>query len=189
MVSTAGGIQNLTAQSTSPRVPAAAQNKAIRETAGNFLKNLRGIPKHGERLVEVVSAFGNVAHSYLKYKASTNEKGQPPHQASRIEPYEPLSLSNEAKNIYDELLRYSVFIEDVRGKSRRGRVVPRLYLRRFLVPHFNLTFSTRDSVELEPAEFEQFLLAPSEFERKYRLKEMAPCDSPRLNFDPEVGGK
>lgn len=166
-------------------MPPAAQNKAIRETAGNFLKNLRSIPRHDERLVEVVSAFGNVAHSYLKYRNSTNERGQPPHQASRIEPYEPLNLSEGAKNIYDELLRYSVFIEDVRGKSRRGKVVPRLYLRRFLIPHFNLTFSSRDSVELEPQEFEEFLLAPSEFERKYRLKEASQADAPRLNFEAE----
>jgi serine/threonine protein kinase len=180
MVSVAGGINAISAEQQSPRVPPAAQNKAIRQTAGDFLKNLRSIPKHGERLVDVVSAFGNVAHSYLKYRNSTNEEGRPPHQASRIEPYEPLNLSEEAKSIYDELLRYSVFIEDVRGKSRRGRVVPRLYLRRFLIPHFNLTFSTRDSVELEPEEFEEFLLSPSEFERKHRLKQSIKTDSGNL---------
>jgi serine/threonine protein kinase len=185
MVSVAGGSSAISNQQAAPRVGPGAQNKAIRETAGNFLKNLRSIPKHGERLVEVVSAFGNVAHSYLKYRNSTNEQGQPPHQASRIEPYEPLNLSDEAKSIYDELLRYSVFIEDVRGKSRRGRVVPRLYLRRFLIPHFNLTFSSRDSVELEPKEFEEFLLRPSEFERKYRLKQTTQKDAPQLNFDSQ----
>jgi hypothetical protein len=75
-----------------------------------------------------------------------------------------------AQQLYDELLRYSVFIEDIRGKSRRGNVVPRLYLRRFLIPHFNLTFSTRDSIELEPVDFEAFLIAPKDFENKFRLK-------------------
>jgi len=75
-----------------------------------------------------------------------------------------------AQELYDELLRYSVFIEDMRGKSRRGNVVPRLYLRRFLIPHFNLTFSTRDSIELEPVDFEQFLTSPKEFEKKFRPK-------------------
>lgn len=187
MVSIAGGASGISNETAVPRVTSTAQNKAIRETAGNFLKNLRSIPKHGEHLVEVVSAFGNVAHSYLRYKDSTNEKGHPPHQASRIEPYEPLNLSEEAKNIYDELLRYSVFIEDVRGKSRRGKVVPRLYLRRFLIPHFNLTFSFRDSVELEPHEFEEFLLRPSDFERKHRLKQTTYSDAPRLNFGNETG--
>ena len=65
---------------------------------------------------------------------------------------------------------YSVFIEDFRGKSRRGNIVPRLYLRRFLIPHFSLTFSTRDSIELEATQFEEFILSPKDFEKKLRLK-------------------
>jgi len=170
MVALSGGVSGISANRPAPRVPPADQNKAIREAAGNFLKNLRSIPRHGERLVEVVTAFGNVAHSFLKFHDSTNESARPPHQATRIEPYEPLTLSDEAQSIYDELLRYSVFIEDVRGKSRRGKVVPRLYLRRFLIPHFNLTLSLRDSVQLEPREFEQFLLNPRLFEDRFRLR-------------------
>jgi energy-coupling factor transporter ATP-binding protein EcfA2 len=173
MVIQAGGettLRELKQNNMPPTVPASVQNSVIRATAGSFLRSLRGIPKHGDRLVEIVTAFGNVAHSYLKFRDSTNEKGKPPHQASRIEPYESCALSSEAQKIYDELLRYSVFIEDVRGKSRRGKVVTRLYLRRFLIPHFNLTFSTRDSVEIEPSEFELFLLQPTRFEEKFRLR-------------------
>jgi hypothetical protein len=106
----------------------------------------------------------------MKFLDSKNEAGSPPKQATRIEPYEPFNLSEPAQRLYDELLRYSVFIEDFRGKSRRGSVVPRLYLRRFLIPHFNLTFSTRDSIELEPTDFETFLTAPENFDREFRLK-------------------
>jgi hypothetical protein len=76
----------------------------------------------------------------------------------------------EAKRLYEELLRYSVFIEDYRGKSRRGDVVPRLFLRRFLIPHFNLTFSTRDSIQLEPADFQELLLDPARFGERFRLR-------------------
>jgi hypothetical protein len=121
-------------------------------------------------LVSIVEAFGNVAHSHLRFLNSKNQEGNPPKQATRIEPYEPLGLSPRAQMLYDELLRYSVFIEDFRGKSRRGRIVPRLFLRRFLIPHFNLTFSTRDSIELEPEQFEAFLLHPKSFEHSLRLK-------------------
>ena len=170
MVGLAGGPTELVRTTATPRVPPRAQNRAIREAAGSFLKNLRSIPKHGDQLVAIATAFGNVAHSYLKFRSSRNEAGNPPHQASRIEPYEPFTLSDEARHLYDELLRYSVFIEDFRGKSRRGKVVPRLYLRRFLIPHFNLTFSTRDSIELEPGEFERFLLEPTKFEEDTRLR-------------------
>jgi len=171
MVSQGGGPDELGRTAAIPRVEPHIQNRAIREAAGLFLKNLRSIPRHGDQLVAIVTAFGNVAHSYLLHKDSRNETDSPPpHQASRIEPYGPLTLSPEAQSLYDELLRYSVFIEDFRGKSRRGKVVPRLYLRRFLIPHFNLTFSMRDSIELEPADFEQFLLSPANFEDRIRLR-------------------
>ncbi len=145
----------------------------------NFLKGLR-ILRNGSKLVEIVAAFGIIAHSYLRYRDSKNEETNPPWQAHRIEPYEPLKLSNEAQKIYDELLRYSVFIEDVRGKSRRGKVVPRLYLRRLLIPHFKLTFSMRDSIELEANEVEELLLLPKEFEKSHLVKKGLIADPDQL---------
>lgn len=171
MVRLGGGPDELAKVGSLPKISASVQNRAVREAAGNFLKNLRGIPRCGEELVAIVEAFGNVAHSHLRFLNSKNQVGNPPKQASRIEPYEPFALSEKAQRLYDELLRYSVFIEDFRGKSRRGNLVPRLYLRRFLVPHFNLTFSTRDSIELEPEEFEAFLLRPKAFEHSLRIKD------------------
>lgn len=176
MVAIVGGTVGLASTANIPRIPAKIQTKAIRAEAGSFLINLRTIHKNGERLVTVVSAFGSVAHSYIKFRNSKNEKGSPPHQGSRIEPYQPLSLRPEADEIYRQLLMYSVFIEDPRGMSRRGMVVPRLYLRRFLIPHFNLTFSTRDSIEMESHEVEQLLMNPIEFEDTHRLRSL---------FDPE----
>jgi len=185
----AGGADKLAKTTIAPRVSPDIQNRAIREEAGIFLKNLRSIPKHGDQLVNIVTAFGNVAHSYIKFRNSKNEGGNPPHQASRIEPYEPFQLSEQAQKLYDELLRYSVFIEDFRGKSRRGKVVPRLHLRRFLIPHFNLTFSTRDSVELEPTEFEKFLVDPTGFEDKFRLRKLEPENDSQIQLPLEPNGK
>jgi hypothetical protein len=169
MVGNIGGAEGLAQIESSQKISSKDQTKAIRDQAGNFLKGLRILP-NGSQLVEIVSSFGNVAHSYLKHRNSKNVQTNPPWQAHRIEPYDQLALSDEAQKIYDELLRYSVFIEDVRGKSRRGKVVPRLYLRRLLVPHFNLTFSMRDSVELEPDEIQELLLAPKEFEKRHLIK-------------------
>ena len=178
MVRLSGGPVEMSKAEGPFKVLEKTQSRAIREAAGGFLKNLRGVPKCGVKLVAIVEAFGNVANSHLKFLLSKNEEGSPPKQATRIEPYEPIALGEEAQRLYDELLRYSVFIEDFRGKSRRGSVVPRLYLRRFLIPHFNLTFSTRDSIELEPADFEDFLLAPQDFDQKFRLK--GPDDANRF---------
>ena len=74
-------------------------------------------------------------------------------------------------------LRYSIFIEDPRGKSRRGKVVPRIYLRRFLIPHFNITFSKRDSISLENKEIEELLLYPEEFYKKHTQKKEKDGDT------------
>ena len=170
MVKQSGGLVELAKNEGEFKVPVSAQDRSVRLAAGSFLKNLRGVPSFGEQLVAIVEAFGNVANSHLKFLDSKNEEGTPPKQATRIEPYEPFTLTDKAQPLYDELLRYSIFIEDFRGKSRRGNVVPRLYLRRFLIPHFNLTFSKRDSIELEPDDFEKFLIDPKSFEKKLRIK-------------------
>jgi serine/threonine protein kinase len=169
MVTAVGGADGLSIEEGTPAIPPNVQHKTIRTEGGNFLRNLRALP-HGPALVEIVESFGQVAASFVRHRDSKNEANAPPHQAARIEPLEDPKLAGEAKEIYDELLRYSVFLEDVRGKSRRGLVVPRLYLRRFLIPFFNLTFSKRDSMELDVVELKELLLKPREFESRKRLR-------------------
>jgi hypothetical protein len=171
MVGDAGGPEGLSLSTNTPRIISKIQNKAIRAHAGSFLQSIADSGVHGEKLRKVVSAFGNIAYSYLRFKRSKNGAEITRHQASRIELHDVPHLEGEAKEIYEELLRYSVFIHDPRGKSIRGNAVPRLYLRRFLVPHFNLTFSLRDSVLMEVSEFETLLTKPEEFESIKRLKQ------------------
>ena len=154
----------------SPIIPPELQHNTIRASAGEFIDQLSRVPDRGPQLAKVVTAIGNVAHSYLRYRSSKNGPDRPPHQASRIEPFEPLDLSDRAKQILEDLLRYSVLIEDPRGKSRRWHVVPRFYLRRYLIPHFRLTFSQRDSIELNGREIERLLLDPDSFENRHRIR-------------------
>lgn len=170
MVEDYGGKDKLATSDTTPRIPLQEQNKAVRAAAGEFMGSIRRLPGNGSHLAEIVSAFGNVARSYLLHETSGNGPEKPPHQASRIEPYEALRLSDDAQKVLKELLRYSVFIEDPRGKSRRGQLVPRFYLRRYLIPHFGLTFSRRDSLQLENNELNNFLLEPRKFEDRARLR-------------------
>ena len=170
MVEDYGGKDGLATSDTTPRIPPQEQNKAVRAAAGEFMESIRTLPGKGSHLAEIVSAFGNVARSYLLHETSGNGPEKPPHQASRIEPYEALQLSDDAQEVLKELLRYSVFIKDPRGKSRRGQLVPRFYLRRYLIPHFGLTFSRRDSLQLENDELDRFLLDPRKFEDRMRLK-------------------
>lgn len=173
MVEAAGGQDGLSSIRTEPKITSTKQNEVIRNEAGSFLNSLKAT-REGDKLVKIVTAFGNVANYYLKNKDSKNDESSPPWQASRIEPLEALSWSDDAKQLYHELLRYSVFLLDTRGKSRRGKIVPRLYLRRCLIPLFNLTFSKRDSVSLNAEQLEKLLLHPDVFERE--MKSMKPDD-------------
>ena len=174
MIAEAGGIESVcdsaNAGKSPPLLPAKVQNKQIRDDAGRFLHVLARTHEDGQRLVEIVTAFGQVAHEYILHRDSRNNAESPPHQASRIEPYEAPILESEAQRLLDGLIRYSVFIPDHRGKSRRGNVVPRLFLRRFLIPHFNLTFSNRDSISLGSDDFQLMLMDPNTFARRWRDK-------------------
>ena len=187
MVATPEGTECVEKSSEIPRIPMKIQDNCIRLEAGKFLNNLRGSCEYGDQLVAIVTAFGKVANSYLHHRRSKNETASPPWQACRVEPYEQLNMGKDAKKLYDELLRYSVFIQDFRGKSRRGDVVPRLFLRRFLIPHFNLTFSSRDSIQLEPSDFELMLLDPAKFEKAFRKKD--GNDTAKNNTDGDDNGQ
>lgn len=167
MVDAVGGQAGLNEISTTPKITPKKQNEVIRNEAGSFLNSLKAT-RDGDKLVKIVTAFANVANFYLKSKVSKNEESSPPWQASRIEPLEELNWSDNAQVLYNNLLRYSVFLLDTRGKSRRGIVGPRLYLRRCLIPLFNLTFSKRDSVSLNTKQLEKLLLQPDDFEKEMK---------------------
>lgn len=143
------------------------QDKAIREAGNEFLKQIEAIPEedYGKQLRKITEAFGHVSHWYLVNKDSKNLLAKPPHQACRIEMLESLENFDEtSKKIYDNLIKYSIFIRDIRGKSPRGNVADRLYLRRLLIPTFKLTPSTRDSIRLEEKGFLLLLNHPDKFE-------------------------
>ena len=153
-----------------PLIAPGRQSATIRAAAGEFMESVRNLPRRGNALAMVVTAIGNVARSYLRYVNAANVTGNPPHQASRIEPYGQLNLSDEAQQLLDDLIRFSILLMDPRGKSRRGEVVPRFYLRRYLIPHFHLTFSKRDSLELDNREIEMLLTDPHGFQETKRIR-------------------
>lgn len=183
MVEDSGGAEVIGSRSETPRIPSKEQSATIRAAAGEFMESVRNLPGRGAELAMIVSAIGNVAHSYLQYRNAGNQSGTPPHQASRIEPYEPLALSEEAEAVLDDLVRFSILLMDPRGKSRRGAVVPRFYMRRYLIPHFNLTFSKRDSLPLENREIELLLTNPKKFQESKRLRKGGIVDGQNELFD------
>ena len=87
-----------------------------------------------------------------------------------MEIVDELRLNELASQIYRDLIRYGLFMRDSRGKSVRGAFVPRLYLRRLLLPYCTLALSKRDSVSLSCADFSQLLLEPDVFRQAYAAR-------------------
>ena len=165
-----------------PQIPPEVQDKAMREAGGKYI-SLLGAATHPELNIyqmnshaEPYKSYGNhlklIAESFHRLAAEElkkdirNEANVVPKQARRIEITESCSnLPADAANFYKGIIRYGLFIRDTRGKSVRGSIVPRLYLRGLLIPYFKLSFSKRDSIFMDRDEFISFLCAPQDFKK------------------------
>ena len=123
--------------------------------------------RYGDHLKNVVEAFVAAARRLLAgptYMMSTKTgEREVPRMAFRIEIVDEFRVEGLAQEIYRDLIRYGLFMRDSRGKSVRGAFVPRLYLRRLLLPYCALALSKRDSVQLSCNRFTQLLLQPDRF--------------------------
>lgn len=157
------------------------QDKVLREAGGTYLSLIAAATNpssrnysvdeglsYGNHLVEIIRCFQEIASFDLKNKNSKNQGSNPPKQPRRIEITGGAEeLFGAAKDFYKGLIRYGIFIRDNRGKSVRGKTVPRLYLRGLLIPYFRLTFSKRDSITMSWPDFIQFLEQPKQFRDQY----------------------
>ncbi len=168
---TAGGYSKFSSSDVKIPLDKVIQHHAIRELGNEFLTLVESFPETGKDLRQIAQAFGSLANWYLRNRNSKNQTNNPPWQAFKIEIRDTPYFENEMlKRKYDDLLRCAVFLRDVSGKSQRGAVVPRLYLRRLLLPTFLLTPSQRDNIGLEVDEFFLLLENPSEFLEKMKRK-------------------
>lgn len=127
-----------------------------------------GDRSYGEHLQKIADAFHEIADHNLQTKDSKNGPNNPPKQARRIEITDVShDLPGDLLPFYRGMIRYGLFIRDWRGKSARGKAVPRLVLRGILIPYYTLTFSRRDSITLEWDQFCAFLRDPKEFTANY----------------------
>jgi len=165
------------------------QHAAIQRLGADFIENLKCAPKYGPKIAEVLTAFGEIAHWELVNLDSPNEQSLPPKQSFRIELKETLEFDKSEqplRELYEALVRYGVFIRDPVGKSQRAAIVPRLYLRRLLVPRFRLTFSKRDNVGMEVHEFKELLRNPSRLSESWPRRKSSPD---QLSLLPGEGNK
>lgn len=158
------------------------QDKVLRTAGANYLQLLSSATpdttnpyeaddyqvSFGEHLVKIAKCFQEIAIFEIKNKNSKNLDKNPPKHARRIEIKEIKDFEKDlVREYYKGIIRYGVFLRDNRGKSVRGRAVPRLVLRGLLVPYFTLTFSTRDSVMLSWEDFCELLEFPEAFSNKF----------------------
>lgn len=160
------------------------QDKVYKESGGQFINLLGSATNpseeslskesaiiYGKHLSEIVEAFHQIASLELKTKNSKNLNKNPIKKARRIEiANTDKSLDKEANDYYNGLIRYGIFIQDYRGKSVRGRIAPRLYLRSRLIPFFRLAFSKRDSITMSWEDLNTWLLNPKEYIENYIKK-------------------
>jgi hypothetical protein len=136
--------------------------------------------EYGEHLKAVVEAFVAAARRLLLGPTYIIREGKTrrevPRMAFRLEIVDEFRIDGLAREIYRDLVRYGLFIRDSRGKSVRGTFVPRLFLRRLLLPYSALALSKRDSVPLTCEQFRSLLLKPDAFKARFTLQ--SSDDSP-----------
>lgn len=178
-------------------VPKKVQDRVLRTAGGRYLSLLsaainpyakiynqdRSNRSFGEQLVKIAKAFQSIAMFELMMKESKNQKNTPPKQPRKIEITDVANnLPEDIEPLYSGLLRYGLFIRDYRGKSVRGKAVPRLFLRGILIPYFTLTFSKRDHVTLNWNEFCNLLRSPDEFAKKWITQDFVGQSQTLLNL-------
>ena len=126
---------------------------------------------YGEHLKAVVEAFVSAARHLLLGRTYIIREGKTsrevPRMAFRLEVTDHFRIDGLAREIYRDLVRYGLFMRDSRGKSVQGTFVPRLYLRRLLLPYCALALSKRDSVSVSCEMFIQLLLRPDQFGKSF----------------------
>lgn len=161
----------------------ALQDKVFRRTGGEFLHLLEActrtsqrdgasLPLHitswGKHLVKIAEGFKEIALHELRTRQGGREGRAEPKQAFRIEITDQFELIGIEKEVYEDLVRYGVFLRDDRGKSIRGAIIPRLYLRRLLIPFCTLTFSKVDNIPMNSGGFRRLLMDPEQFAKSWK---------------------
>jgi serine/threonine protein kinase len=181
-----------------PLIDLSTQDKKLRNAGGEFLALIESVKNpiswdeglsikktnsnsqiqveetYGKHLRDIAQAFINVSNWELaKGELIKNQKAHNPRQAFRLEIIDNFKLPKDALEYYHGLVRWHIFLQDWRGKSMRGKVTPRLYLNRVLIPFSNLTFSTKDNIPLKNGEFVKLLRDPNMFFEYWRNKKRA----------------
>ncbi|GEM_PF-3150299 len=162
---------------TVTRIEPRAQHSVVESYSQQYIGKIKGIPQHGEKLFEIVNAFGSMSQRLLR-EYPLIDRGptrQDPYQLIRIELDEafvrsaqqtlagPLAALPVAPKNADYaamcwmlLQRYSIFIDADQSRSRRNTLASKVILRRIFCPAFGMSLSNSESFTLDRGRWEAF---------------------------------
>jgi len=187
------------------RIPPEVQDRAIKRISREFLNRIRYIRPDGEKLFDVVNAFGQFSRQVL-LKHKLVEQGKDSRGRRRKDPYDVLSIyvdnlpkaSRGARLIWERLQRASILVDIGLAPSQRVPVADRATLRRIYCPAFKTTLTSSEHLQLEKDEFEWFMNKPTEFVKHqlkrtrhreatlWEAKSAGPVDEGEVSAAPEI---
>ncbi|MFH1495073.1 MAG: hypothetical protein ABIG70_09790 [Pseudomonadota bacterium] len=154
-------------------IPKNIQHQSIVQVSKAFRERVAGYYPLGERMAQILNAFGNMSREIL-IKGSETKSGQP-RRLIRIEMTKEKSLplltlirsqNPEAEQLAKELLRRGVFIEysDSRGKEGVGTETARWQLRKIYLPSFGTALIRNSYIDIKTTnDFLDILVNPEKF--------------------------
>lgn len=160
---------------TSTRIiPPATQNRVIERVSREYLSRIRHIRPDGQKLYEIVNAFGELSkmllYTHPLVGQGTDRKGK-----VRKDPYDLLNIyvddftkaMSAAKLTWERLQKASIFVDIEVAPSLRRPISDRATLRRIYCPAFGTALTSSERLQLTKRQFEQFIDTPDEFCQRY----------------------
>ncbi len=152
------------------KISARVQHDAITAVSRELLGRVRHIPREGEKLFDILNAFGSLSRRYLWHHPLVGQgKGKSGRQ--RKDPYDLLTIYVDqlsraqefARRRWQLLHRAAIFIDIRTGRSQRETIADRATLRRVYCPAFKTCLSSSEHLQLTRKQFDYFMDKPHEF--------------------------
>jgi hypothetical protein len=168
-------------------IPARTQDKAIRNVSRDFLSRVRHIRLDGQRLYDILNAFGSLSKQLL-YERALVRQGTDSTGKQRTDPYDLLTIyvdeitkaSAGARHTWERLQQASIFVDILLAPSQRSVIADRVTLRRIYCPAFATTLTSSEHLQLNRGQFEWFVEAPGEFCAEYIRRNIGMSRGPSL---------
>ena len=168
------------------RIAPRSQDVVIQGYSLQYINKVKGIPHFGEKLFQIVDAFGNMCSQLLcDYPLVSHGDRLEPYQLLRIELDESfVRTSNDILNVFkfeispdqaiDEsvaimilLQRYCIFIDAEESRSRRNTLANKVILRRIFCPAFRTGLVNSESFTLDKINWQHLCADPKGYCDKY----------------------